>query len=344
VRSPQVLPYLRTFHVVATERSFTRAARVLALSQPAVSAHVHALEKVFGVPLFQIQRRRAFLTSEGEALLTYTERIFNLVGEAEHAVTATHDLERGRLTCAASPTIGIHLLPPILSEFHDRYPGIRVQLTIAPSEEIVTQVRATRVPFGLVEAVVSDQEEIEVRPFATDDMVLIAPADHPWAIAGRVSRPQLESTPILRREPGSGLRRLVDRLLEEAGMSLETAMELGTTEALVAAVRAGIGIAWVPRIAVARNAELGEVGLVEVAGIEMRRTLSVVMLRRARLSGVAEAFLHMLPHWRAPSNELRRETRESGTRHQGPRQFNAAEPLQVQLRRRAVLPSRLSGR
>jgi DNA-binding transcriptional LysR family regulator len=157
------------------------------------------------------------------------------------------------------------------------------------------------IPFGLVEAVVTEHDEIEIRPFATDDMVLIAPADHPWTIAGRVSRSQLESTPILRLEPGSGLRVLVDRLLEEAGMNLDTAMELGTTEALIAAVRAGIGMAWVPRITVACNAELGELGLVEVAGMEMRRTLSVVMLRGVRLSGVAEAFLHMLPHWRASS-------------------------------------------
>lgn len=343
MRSPQVLPYLRTFHVVATELSFTRAARVLALSQPAVSAQVHALEHVFGVSLFQIQRRRAFLTPEGQALLTYTERIFHLVGEAEHAIAATHDLERGRLTCAASPTIGIYLLPPILGKFHDKYPGIRVQLNIADSEEIVTQVRASRIPFGLIEAVVTEQEEIEVRPFATDDLVLIAPADHPWAIAGHVSRSQLQSMPILSREPGSGLRLLVDRLLAEAGMSPETAMELGTTEALIAAVRAGIGLAWVPRITVARNAELGELGVVEVAGMEMRRTLSVVMLRGVRLSGVAEAFLHMLPHYRASSCPA--DAEEDGLSlgpGTGALAVNAAR-LQEQLRRRAVLPSRQSG-
>jgi DNA-binding transcriptional LysR family regulator len=84
-------------------------------------------------------------------------------------------------------------------------------------------------------------------------------------------------------------------------MSPDTAMELGTTEALIAAVRAGIGIAWVPCISVVRTAELGELGLVEVAGIEMRRTLSMVMLRVARLSCVAELVRQMLPPWRASS-------------------------------------------
>jgi DNA-binding transcriptional LysR family regulator len=295
VRAPQALPYLRTFHLVATERSFTRAARALALSQPAVSAHIRALEHIYGLPLFQIRRRRAFLTPEGEALLTYTERIFNLAAEAEHAIAATHGLERGGLTFAASPTIGVYLLPPVLREFGLKYPGIHVQLSVTHSEDVVAQVLANRIPFGLVEAVVSQHQEINVRPFATDQMVLIAPPDHPWTLAGRVSRAQLRSTAVLRREPGSGLRILLDRLLEEAGLTLETAMELGTTEAIIAAVRVGVGVAWVPHITVARDAELGQLGIVEVPGVDLRRTLSVVTLQGLPLSGVAQAFLRMLP-------------------------------------------------
>lgn len=106
---------------------------------------------------------------------------------------------------------------------------------------------------------------------------------------------------MLRREARSGLRVLVDRLLDEAGLRPNTAMELGTTEALIAAVRAGVGLAWVPRITLARNAELGELGFVEVPAIAMRRTLSVVMLRVARLSRVAELVRQMLPPWRALS-------------------------------------------
>lgn len=295
MRAPQALPYLRTFHFVATERSFTRAARTLALSQPAVSAHIRALEQIYGVPLFQIQRRRAFLTPEGEALFAYTERIFNLVGEAEHAIAATRGLERGRLVTAASATIGVHLLPPMLRDFRLKYPGIRLQVGIARSEEIVAQVLANRIPFGLVEAVISEHDGIEVRPFATDHMVLIAPTDHPWTRAGRVSRAQLKSTAVLRREAGSGLRVLLDLLLEEAGLSLETAMELGTTEAIIGAVRARVGVAWVPRITVARDAELGQLGIVEVPGVDLQRTLSVVTLKGVPLSGAALAFLEMLP-------------------------------------------------
>jgi DNA-binding transcriptional LysR family regulator len=318
MRAPQALPYLRTFHLVAEERSFSRAARALALSQPAVSAHIRALEQAYGIPLFEIRRRRAFLTPEGEALCAYTERIFNLVAEAELAITATRRLERGRLSLGASPTIGVHLLPPVLRSFARQYPGIQVQLTIARSEEVIAQVLANRIALGFVEAVVTHNPVLDVQPFAHDDMVLIAPRDHPWSRVGRVSRARLHGTSILRRESGSGLRALLDGMLAQAGVVVATAMELGSMEALIEAVRAGVGVAWVPRIAAARQAELGEIGIVEVPGLELRRTLYVVKPQGIRLAAAPEAFLefvraHSMPQSK-PSAMLR--TSPAKVRHQ----------------------------
>jgi LysR family transcriptional regulator, low CO2-responsive transcriptional regulator len=291
MRAPQALPYLRTFHLVAEEQSFTRAARKLSLSQPAVSAHIRALEHAFGVPLFEIRRRRAFLTPEGEALQSYTQRIFNLVNEAELAIAATRGLERGRLNLGASPTIGAYVLPSILRSFATQYPGLRVQLSIARSEDIVGQVLANRIAVGFVEALVADMAALDVRPFAEDDLVLVAPPEHPWARAGRVTRARLRGTSILRRESGSGLRVLVDGMLEQAGVLVDTAMELGSLEALIEAVRVGVGIAWVPRIAAARRAELGQISIVDVPGVDLRRRLFLVSARGVQLSPAARAFV-----------------------------------------------------
>jgi DNA-binding transcriptional LysR family regulator len=165
---------------------------------------------------------------------------------------------------------------------------------IAHSEHIVSQVLANRTPVGLVEAIASDEPGVDVRPFAEDQMVLVAPAGHPWLRSGVVTSADLKGTPVLRRETGSRMRMLVDRHLELAGIEVRTAMELGTTEALIAAVRAGIGVAWVPRITVAQDAAAGTLAVVEVHELEVRRTLSVVTLRGVRLSGAAQAFLDLL--------------------------------------------------
>src|SRR5690349_1040470 len=107
------LYHLRTFHEVASEHSFTRAGRRLSLSQPAVSAHVRALERVFGGPLFETRHRRAFLTATGETLFAYTQRVFNLLDEADQAVSAVRRANRGLLHLAASPIVGVYLLPPV---------------------------------------------------------------------------------------------------------------------------------------------------------------------------------------------------------------------------------------
>ncbi|HZS02858.1 MAG TPA: LysR family transcriptional regulator [Chloroflexota bacterium] len=284
---------LQTFHRVATERSFTRAARQLHLSQPAVSAHIRALERHFGARLFVVRHRRVHLTAEGEALFAYSVRVFNLLREAERAVAETQGLERGQLHVGASATIGIYLLPPVLVEFARQYPAVQVELTVGTSADIVARVLADEVPLGLVEASVT-HPDLDVEPFAADEMVLIVPPDHPWARAGAISIEALQGTAILRREPGSGTQAFVDATLEHAGARLATAMVLGSTEALKQAVLAGGGVAWVPRITVARELQSGTLAVVAVPAVDLRRDLSVIRPRGARPGSAAAALLRLL--------------------------------------------------
>lgn len=285
---------LQTFHAVATERSFTRAARHLHLSQPAVSAHIRSLERHYGARLFAVRHRRVYLTAEGEAQFAYSERVFNLLREAERAVAATQGLERGRLHVGASATIGIYLLPPVLVEFGRSHPAVQIEVAIGTTAEIVARVLADEVPLGLVEAVVN-HPDLAVRPFATDEMVLIVPPEHPWVRAGPLPVDALQGSAILRREPGSGTQAFVDTLLERAGARLETAMVLGSTEALKQAVLAGGGVAWVPRITVLREVSAGTLAVVPVPALDLQRDLSVIHPRGAPLAPAAEALLRLFP-------------------------------------------------
>ena len=287
------LYYLQTFHVAATERSFTRAARLLNLSQPSVSGHVRALERYYRVPLFEIRRRRVHLTAQGEELLSYTERIFNLVGETDRAVAAVSSVERGYLSFAASPTIGVYLLPPVLEHFRRAYPSVQVEVAIEVTEAVVERVLADQVPLGLVEAPVA-HTGLDVEPFGKDEMVLIAPPGHPWADGRAVEREDLRGVRLLRREAGSAIRSIVDAMLERAGLAAETDMVLGSTEALKQAVVAGAGVAWVPRAAVAREMARGDVAAVQVVGIDARRTLFLVRPRGPQPPPAVGAFLELL--------------------------------------------------
>jgi DNA-binding transcriptional LysR family regulator len=289
------LYYLRTFHAVAAERSFTRAGHRLSLSQPAVSAQIRALERHYGARLFDVRHRRVHLTAEGEALLPYAERMLGLLREADDAVAATQGLRRGRLALGASTTIGNYLLPPLLRRFAAAHPALRVDVAIGTTAEVVGRVVADELPFALVEAPVT-QPDLEVRPFAEDEMVLIVPPDHPWARAGAARPEELRGTPVLRREAGSGTQALVDHALERAAVAMPAAMLLGSTEALKEAVLAGLGVAWVPRLAAARELAAGELAGVRVPGIDVRRTLSVVAPVGRQMPPAGRALVGALEH------------------------------------------------
>jgi len=294
-KPPAILYYLRTFHAVASERSFTRAGRTLSLSQPAVSAHIRTLERYYGGPLFQTRQRRVYLTAEGDALFGYTERVFNLLDEANRAVAATQRGLRGLLRLGASTTMGVYLLPQLLRHYTHDHERVEVDVEIGTSAEIIARVLAEGVPFGIVEAPIT-HEGLEVESIGQDDMVLIAPRGHPLAQGGTVDAPQVAGVPILRREAGSATQALVDAALERAGINPPTCMQLGSAEALKQAVLNGLGVAWVPRVTVARELRIGELAAVSVSDLSIARLRSLVMPRGARLSPAAMAFLEFVRH------------------------------------------------
>jgi DNA-binding transcriptional LysR family regulator len=287
------LEYLWTFHTVATLGGVTRAGAALHLSQPAVSGRLRALERHYGAPLLEVRHRRTRLTAEGEALLSYTSRVFNLLREAERAVAAVRDAERGHLAVGASTTIGIYLLPAALGAFVRARPGVEVAVAVGTSAEVRDRVLRDEVAFGLVEAPVP-HPELEAVPFAEDEVVLIAPPDHPWAHAGRVEPAALRGGRYLRREAGSGTRAFVDAALQRAGIAAETAMELGSTEALKQAVLAGLGVAWVSRMTVRREEAAGALAVVETPGLDLTRRLLRIAPRGVALPTAARAFLRLL--------------------------------------------------
>ncbi|GAC1655674.1 MAG: LysR family transcriptional regulator [Mycobacterium sp.] len=287
------LYYLRTFHAVATERSFTRAGRSLDLSQPAVSAHIRALERYYQGKLFETRQRRVHLTAEGKALFDYTTRVFNLVDEAARSVAATQRAERGLLRLGASPTVGAYLLPTLLGEFKREHPRVEIAIAIGTSADIVADVLAARLPLGLVEAPVTHQD-LTIEPLGVDEMVLVVAPNHSLARRAQVDAVELADVPLLRREMGSGTRALVDTALQRAGVSPPTLMELGSPEALKQAVLLGVGVAWVPRLSIARELATRDLVQVRVAGLSVRRILSLVRRRDTSLVTVAKPFLELV--------------------------------------------------
>jgi len=285
---------LRVFRAVAEELSFRKAAEVLHLSQPAVSQHVHALEEEVGVQLFDRARggghgSQISLTEAGRVLLGYADRAAETMVEARRALAALNDETVGPLRLGASTTVAQYLLPRILGAFLKQYPQVKLSLVSGNTEHIVEAVTEKKVALGIIEGPAM-RREVKTERMVQDEMVLIVSPNHAWASrkGGEIEQKELAKVPLLLRERGSGSRRVVERALKKVGLplrSLQVAMELDSTEAIISGVEAELGVGFVSRWAVGKVLRLGTVKVIAVKGLEIRRDFSFV-----RLAGAAAAF------------------------------------------------------
>jgi molybdate transport repressor ModE-like protein len=290
---------LRVFRAVAEELSFRKAAEVLHLSQPAVSQHVHALEEEVGVQLFDRARggghgSQISLTEAGRVLLGYANRAAETMVEARRALAALNDETVGPLRLGASTTVAQYLLPRILGAFLKQYPQVKLSLVSGNTEHIVEAVTEKKVALGIIEGPAM-RREVKTEPMVQDEMVLIVSPNHAWAArkGGEIEQKELAKVPLLLRERGSGSRRVVERALKKVGLplrSLQVAMELDSTEAIISGVEAELGVGFVSRWAVGKVLRLGTVKVITVKGLEIRRDFSFVRLAGAEMTGAAAAF------------------------------------------------------
>ena len=287
---PMELRQLRALEAAVRHRSLTRAAAELGLSQPAVSMQVQALEEELGLRLLDRLPRQVLPTAAGEVLLDYARRLLSLEQEASQALVDLRGLQAGSLRVAASPTIGNYLLPEMLGRFRQRHPGLRVIADIAPSHRVAEALRGRHAEVGLVEVEV-EAGGLVAQPFCTDELVLVVPAGHPWAGRPYVEPQELLGARLVAREPESGTRALVEARLRAVGIEMAPAMELGGVEAIKNAVRAGLGVSFISRHAIALEERLGVLSAVPVAGLDLRRPFYCLHEARRYASPALQAFL-----------------------------------------------------
>jgi len=284
------LRQLRAFEAVVRCGNFSRAAAEMGLSQPAVSKQVQLLEDEMGIRLLERLPRQVSLTAAGEILLDYARRIVSQEREAGRALADLKGLQAGRVRMAASPTIGDYLLPQMLGEFKRRYPGLRVIAEIVPSHQVADALQAHAIDVGLVEAAV-DSEALVAQVFRIDELVLVVPADHPWAGRQSIGPEELLGQPVVAREPESGTRALVDDRLRAVGVEVTPTLELGGVAAIKNAVMAGLGVSFISRHAITWEERLGLLAVVAVRGLDLQRPFYCLHHARRHLSPALAALL-----------------------------------------------------
>jgi DNA-binding transcriptional LysR family regulator len=270
---------LKVFRVVADNLNYRRAADELHITQPAVTAQIQSLEQSIGIALFDRTGRETSLTLAGKTLLQYVRQIEAVTNDAIAALAPFGGLEGVELSIGASHTIADYLLPTLLPQLLREWPKIRIHVTSGSTNDVLQALNLHQIGIGLIEAP-AHRPDLKVEAFGEDELTLIVRPDHRWAKRPLVTTSELLSEPILLREVGSGLRHFVEEYLEQNGIlrqQLRTFLDMNSNEGIIAAVEVGLGIGFVPRLALEKALRLGTVKAIQLDNGPIQRELSIAL-------------------------------------------------------------------
>ncbi len=278
---------LRAFHAVASERSFTRAAGALHVTQPTLSGQVKALEQTYGVRLFDRRGRKVVPTELGRDLLELTRRLFTLEAEAEHLLSAARGLSLGHLRIGADAPYHV---TQALSAFTRRYPGLQLSLTVGNSAELARDLLEHKIDVAILANVTGDAR-FHARPLRRDRLVAFVARTHPWARRRRLDLAELGSQRLVLREQGSATRRIFETAMARRGLVIGESLDMNSREAVRETVAAGLGIGVVSASEFGRDPRLRAL---QISGEDLDMTEYVVCLAERRDTRLVRAFLDLV--------------------------------------------------
>ncbi|MBN2467906.1 MAG: LysR family transcriptional regulator [Deltaproteobacteria bacterium] len=290
------LNQLEIFCKIIELGSFSKAAEALHLSQPTLTEHMKSLEDELGLILLDRLGKKIHSTKAGTILREYAQRILRLTREAEQKLRSIQGELKGDLTIGASTIPGEYILPPIIKRFRDDFPGIYVHLTIGDTKRIIDDTINCQVELGVVGAKVESMK-LDYYPFVKDELVLAMPSGSPWGKAKSVSMDDLTKIPFILREEGSGTRMIMEKALRDSGFAgarLNVVMTLGSTAAIVQAMKSGAGCSIVSRKAVQDYLHNDVIRTKPIAGITFSREFFIILRRGKVKSPLCEALFTFL--------------------------------------------------
>ncbi len=279
---------LTVFEAVARSLSYTRAARELHLSQPAVSMQIKQLEESVGLPLFEKMGRRIYLTEAGREMHHYCRSIAGQLSELEEVLEHIKGVQRGRLDISVASTAN-YFATRLLAAFSRRYEGTSFSLEVTNRASLLRQLELNEKDLVIM-GKPPEERDLDATVFMDNPLVVIAAPDHPLAGQPDLDLATLQEETFVVRESGSGTRIAMQRFFSEHGVSLSTGMEMTSNEAIKQAVEAGLGLGIVSIHTLELELETNRLVILNVREFPILRHWYVVQRRGKRLSPVAQAF------------------------------------------------------
>jgi DNA-binding transcriptional LysR family regulator len=287
------LHQLRLFRALADTGSFSKAAEVSHISQPALWIHIKNLEEELKIALVDRLPRGVQLTEAGKLVMDYGKRLFAMIEEMEMTIGELSGLKRGKLLIGASTTPGIYILPDALGRFKNQYPEIELDLRIGNTQQVQEWVLNRELILGII-GETPTHKDLKSDPYVKDVLIAIVPPDHKLARKKSVSISELSKEPFITREEGSNTRKTFENAFERHGAKLQIAMELGSTEAIKRAVAAKLGISIVSPFTVRWELQHLQLSGLRIRASGFNRHFNLIFHRRRQMPTLAQAFIKTL--------------------------------------------------
>lgn len=269
------------------------AARALHVGQPAITKRLRTLEASYGVSLMEREGRRLELSAAGERVYAYARLVL------DHQHTLLDDLESLRagsnqLRLEVTFSVGEHLLPDMLLQFHDSFPQYRIQSRMGYTRRIQTRLATGLADLALLEQA-PDHPDILVQKWLDDELLLVCGPSHPLWDSELLPVTELTNLHYVLREPKSSMRIILDKALKDIGIQhIPVAMEVGSTDTIVEMMERGKHVSFLPRFAVEEALQRNALYHIKTQGLRIKRTLWIARNRLNLNNEVAEKFIQLL--------------------------------------------------
>ncbi|MEO6868830.1 MAG: LysR substrate-binding domain-containing protein [Ginsengibacter sp.] len=289
---------LEVFRAVAKRLNFTKAAAELFITQPAVTKHIHELERYYKVKLFDRNGSKIKLTAAGETLLQHTEQIFAIYQNIEFDMSSLTQVRSGKLRIGASTTVAQYVLPPVLAAFHNKFSNIKIILSVNNTELIEKALLNNEIDLGIIEGRLKNRA-LKYTEFLKDELVLVS-ANKNIHFKNEIIQPaQLTKIPLILREPGSGTLEVIVHSLKAFKIKLRdlnVEMQLSGTESIKSYLLHSDTMAFLSRHSILNELQQNRLRIIDIKGLKIQRSFYFIQNQGA-MDSLPDVFMKFAKHY-----------------------------------------------
>lgn len=285
------------FRTIAQVRSFSKAAKILNFTQPAISSQIKLLERTFKTSLCERGNNGVTLTEAGKVFYEYGDKILALQAELESEIAKLTGQKKEFINVGASYSVGNYSLPCSIITFKEIYPNVHVRLDIGPTEEMLQKLKDRQIDIAVVEGNIVDTTGLDICKIDTNKVVLVVPPKGKWLDTESITISDLTKEPFIAREEESGIRHFADGYLKSFGYGFKyfnIVMEVTNFDAIKIAVMRNKGVSLVPYPTVQKEIAEGSLKMVEVVDLNLEWEMRIACRANESLTGLKETFLNYI--------------------------------------------------